>query len=162
MHRGLQQDPLAAVRHLPLSNMRIALGSDLQSELTNDLERQLRERGHEPVLFGALSEGHDKAWPVVGRAVAEAVTRGVCDQGIVCCWTGTGVTIAANKVAGARAALCNDAETARGARTWNDANILALSIRSTSIAVAAEILTAWFDAGPTDDASDRAMIAQIE
>lgn len=142
--------------------MRIALGSDLRSELTDGLERRLRELGHEPVLFGALVEGADKSWPVVGHAVAEAVTRGACDQGVVCCWTGTGVAMAANKVAGARAALCNDAETARGARMWNDANVLALSIRATSLPVAAEILMAWFDAAPTDDPNDRAMISQIE
>jgi ribose 5-phosphate isomerase B len=98
----------------------------------------------------------------VGRAVGEAVASGECEYGIVCCWTGTGVSIAANKVPGVRAALCNDAETAAGARTWNDANVLALSLRSTAIPVAKAMLDAWFSAQPTSDAKYSAMIAQIQ
>lgn len=142
--------------------MRIALGSDLSCELTDALARQLRERGAEPVLFGALDPKADDSWPSVGHAVGEAVACGDCVQGILCCWTGTGVSIAANKVRGVRAALCNDAETARGARRWNDANVLALSIRSVTPAIAGEMLDAWFAAAPADDAAERAMIDSLK
>lgn len=142
--------------------MRIALGSDLSCELTAALERRLKERGFEPVLFGALAPARRTAWPSVGHDVGEAVARGDCAQGVLCCWTGTGVSIAANKVSGARAALCNDAETARGARTWNDANVLALSIRSVTPAIADEILDAWFAAGPSSEVTDQEMIASLK
>lgn len=141
--------------------MRIALGSDEATDLTTALERDLRERGHELVLFGALRPGDDDAWPSVGRNVAKAVAAGDCAYGVVCCWTGTGVSIAANKVAGVRAALCADAQTAAGARTWNDANVLALSLRATPLPVAKEMLDAWFSAKPTDDPKYRPMISQI-
>jgi len=137
--------------------MRIALGSDMKNALTDALERILRERGHDPELFGALDPNADDAWPSVGRAVADRR----CAQGIVCCWTGTGVSIAANKVSGVRAALCTDAATAEGARVWNDANVLALSLRSTSIPVAEEIVDAWFRGMPTDDPRYRAMIETV-
>ncbi|HKU67120.1 MAG TPA: RpiB/LacA/LacB family sugar-phosphate isomerase [Candidatus Baltobacteraceae bacterium] len=142
--------------------MRIALGSDEATELTGALERELRERGHEVALFGVLGPQKDDAWPNVGRAVGEAVARGECDYGIVCCWTGTGVSIAANKVPGVRAALCADAQTAAGARTWNDANVLALSLRATAIPIAKAMLDAWFSAAPTTDAKYAAMIRQIQ
>jgi ribose 5-phosphate isomerase B len=142
--------------------VKIALGSDEATELTAALERDLRERGCEVRLFGALAPGDDDAWPSVGRRVGEAVAGAECAYGVVCCWTGTGVSIAANKVPGVRAALCNDAETAAGARTWNDANVLALSLRSTSIPVAKAMLDAWFAAKPTEDPKYRPMIEQIE
>jgi ribose 5-phosphate isomerase B len=142
--------------------MRIALGSDESTELTAALERDLRERGHEVALFGALSPGADESWPSVGHAVARAVASGGFDYGVVCCWTGTGVSIAANKVPGVRAALCGDAETAAGARTWNDANVLALSLRATSIPIAKAMLDAWFGAAPTADPKYAAMIEQIQ
>lgn len=96
------------------------------------------------VAYGALLEGEDPNWPVVAGRVAEEVAEGRCQQGILLCWTGTGVSIAANKVPGIRAALCSDAETARGARLWNDANVLCMSLRLTSPQVASEILDAWF------------------
>lgn len=142
--------------------MKIALGSDEATELTAALERDLRERGYEVALLGALAPGHDDAWPAVGRSVGEAVVRGECSTGIVCCWSGTGVSIAANKVAGVRAALCNDVETAAAARTWNDANVLALSLRNTAIPVAKAMLDAWFITQPTDDPKYRPMIAQLD
>ena len=142
--------------------MKIALGSDEATELTQALERDLRARGHEPVLFGALRSGADDAWPSVGRDVAQAVAAGDATFGIVCCWSGTGVSIAANKVRGVRAALCTDAQTAAAARTWNDANVLALSLRSTSPALAREMLDEWFSAQPTDDPKYRPMIARLE
>ncbi len=141
--------------------MKIALGSDMRAELVAAVEAWLRRNGHEPVAFGAIRPGDDDAWPSVGRAVAEAVASGECASGIVCCWTGTGVSIAANKVPGIRAALCWDAATAAGARKWNDANVLALSIRFVSAPVAEEILAAWFGTAVSDDDGDRAMIAAL-
>ena len=92
--------------------------------------------------------GEPLQWTDVARAVAERVSSAEVDEAVLCCWTGTGVAMAANKVPGVRAALCGDAETARGARAWNDANLLCLSLRATTEAVAAEILEAWFSASP--------------
>jgi ribose 5-phosphate isomerase B len=123
--------------------MRIAVGSDEQNYVTDALIAELKQRGHELILFGPLA-GNADPWPDVGRAVGEAVATGQADQGIVCCYTGTGVSIAANKVPGVRAALCHDAQTAAGARKWNDANVLALSLRTTTPEIAREILDAWF------------------
>ncbi len=140
--------------------MRIALGSDEATELTAALERDLRERGHDLVLVGALKAGDDDAWPGVARRVGEAVASGECEYGLVCCWSGTGVSIAANKIPGVRAALCNDPQTAALAREWNDANVLALSLRSTAIPVAKAMLDAWFSTSPTTDPKYRAMIAE--
>jgi ribose 5-phosphate isomerase B len=106
---------------------------------------ELGKRGHSIALRGPIDPADpDVDWPLTSRHVAELVARGEVDEGIVCCWTGTGASIAANKVPGIRAALCHDAETARGARIWNHANVLALSLRATSIPSAKEILDAWF------------------
>jgi ribose 5-phosphate isomerase B len=127
--------------------MKIALGSDEANELTNFLMAELGRRGHSIVLRGPIDAQRadpDVDWPLTSSHVAELVARGEVDEGIVCCWTGTGASIAANKIPGVRAALCHDAETARGARIWNHANVLALSLRSTSIPMAKEILDAWF------------------
>lgn len=115
----------------------------------------LRVAGHSVTVVAA-----DVAWPQVGRGVGEAVANGDADRGVVCCWTGTGVSIAANKVPGVRAALCTDAETARGARRWNDANVLAVSLRLTSPAVAEELLAAFLDT-PVDD-EEQPTIATLE
>jgi ribose 5-phosphate isomerase B len=123
--------------------MRLVVGSDERNHVTDALVEELRRRGHELTLVGPLA-GRDDAWPEVGRAVGAAVAAGAADQGIVCCYTGTGVSIAANKVPGVRAALCHDAQTAAGARRWNDANVLALSLRTTTGELAREILEAWF------------------
>ena len=119
--------------------MKVAFGSDETTELTDALRTLLTEGGHE-VVFECV----DQPWPAVGRAVGEAVSSGLADRGVVCCWTGTGVSIAANKVRGVRAALCTDGETASGARRWNDANVLALGLRLTSPALAREMLEAFF------------------
>ena len=130
--------------------MRIAAGSDERTHLTDVVVEELQTRGHEVKLFGALA-GEDQDWPVVARAAAEWVAQGNADEGIFFCWTGTGASIAANKVPGIRAALCTDAQTAKGARIWNHANVLVLSLRVTSVAVAKEILEAWFDTPFSDD-----------
>jgi ribose 5-phosphate isomerase B len=132
--------------------MKIALGSDEKTSLTDTLIEELRARQFDLLLFGPLTEGDAEVdWPLTSRKVAEAVASGRADQGIVCCWTGTGASIAANKVRGVRAALCQDAQTAKGARTWNHANVLALSLRATSPAVAKEILEAWFSTPWSED-----------
>lgn len=122
--------------------MRIALGADDSTRVVDAIAEHLRERGHEVTRFGRAA-GEQEAWANTARRVAESVASGAHERGVVCCWTGTGVSIAANKVPGIRAALCVDAESARGAREWNDANVLALSLRLTTEAVAKEILEAW-------------------
>jgi ribose 5-phosphate isomerase B len=144
--------------------MKVAIGSDEVNELTAALVAELGKRGHTVIPFGPLSENDPEVdWPLVAGHVAQSVARGEADEGIVCCWTGTGASIAANKVRGIRAALVYDAETARGARIWNHANVLALSLRSTSIPVAREILDAWFST-PTDagEAQSEWNLQQIE
>jgi ribose 5-phosphate isomerase B len=140
--------------------VKIALGSDERTALTDALIAELRGRGHELTLIGPLADAAME-WPEVGRAVGEAVRTGAVEQGVVCCWTGTGVSIAANKVVGVRAALCQDAETARGARRWNHANVLALSLRATSEAIGREILDAWFSA-PLGEGGDADCVARLE
>jgi ribose 5-phosphate isomerase B len=143
--------------------MRIAVGSDARTHLTEALLEDLRGRGHEVQAFGSVTEevGDDSDWPLVCGRVAEAVASGEAEEGIVCCWTGTGASIAANKVPGIRAALCGDAETARGARVWNHANVLALSLRATSEPVAKEILDAWFATPYSEDEWNRRQIERI-
>lgn len=140
--------------------MRIAIGSDERTSLTEFVMEDLKERGHEVLPIGPLAENDPEIdWPLTSSKVGEAVTGGKADEGIVFCWTGTGASIAANKVAGIRAALCGDAATAAGARTWNHANVLALSLRTTSEGIAKEILDAWFS---TPYANDEWNTQQIE
>jgi ribose 5-phosphate isomerase B len=142
--------------------MKIAIGSDERTHLTDALIEDLVRRGHEVLVFGPLAEGDpDADWPLVSGKVARTVAAGEADEGIVCCWTGTGAAIAANKVAGVRAALCADPETARGARVWNHANVLALSLRATSEPVAREILDAWFATPYSADEWNREQIARV-
>jgi ribose 5-phosphate isomerase B len=129
--------------------MRIAFGTDERTPLTDAIVAGLEEEGHEVVV---RLEG--EPWPDVGRQVGEAVVTGGADRGVVCCWTGTGVSIAANKVDGVRAALCTDAETARGARRWNDANVLALGLRLTSETVAKEMISAFLETEPDPAETD--------
>ena len=141
--------------------MRVAIGSDDVGPLTEALLEELDRRGVTVERLGALLDG-SQAWASIGRAVGEAVSDGRADVGIACCWTGTGISIAANKVAGVRAALCGDAATAEGARRWNDANVLALSLRATSPAVGREILDAFLATPVSDDGVDLREIADIE
>jgi ribose 5-phosphate isomerase B len=141
--------------------MRIAVAADERIGVADTVVEELRRRGHEPVLHGALSDAERDAWAWASEAAARDVAEGRADQAVVCCWTGTGASIAANKVAGVRAALCVDAQTAEGARRWNDANALALSLRSTSEAELAEILDAWFASQPSADADDRANVEHL-
>ena len=141
--------------------MRIAVAADELTGIAGVLEPELSARGHEVSLYGALADGEGADWARVSAAAAQEVVDGTADQAIVCCWTGTGAAIAANKLRGVRAALCADAVTASGARRWNDANVLALSLRSTAQAELAEILDAWFATGPSEEADDRASIAHV-
>ena len=141
--------------------MRIAIAADERTGVAEDVVEELRRRGHEPLLHGALRSDERPDWAWASEAAARDVAEGRAEQGIVCCWTGTGASIAANKVDGVRAALCGDAETARGARRWNDANVLALSLRTTSEPVLDEILDAWFDGAPSPDPDDRANVAHL-
>ena len=143
-----------------MAELRIAVGSDERTELTDAVVADLTARGMTTELHGALVPDQDANWPVVAHAVATRVASGEVPQGILFCWTGTGVSMAANKVNGARAALCADAATADGARRWNDANILAMSLRGVSIAVAQEILDAWFAGQP--DGSERENIERLK
>src|SRR5437763_16745198 len=138
--------------------MRVSLAADERTGVAEAVVEELRRRGYEPVLHGALAEGERDDWAWASEAAARDVAEGTADQGIVCCWTGTGASIAANKVPGIRAALCADAETARGARKWNDANVLALSLRGTSGALLEEILDAWFSGERSPDEDDVANI----
>lgn len=134
--------------------MRIALAADELTGVAEALPQELRRRGHEPVLHGAYSAAERPDWAWASEAAARDVAEGRADQAIVACWTGTGASIAANKVPGIRAALCADAQTAEGARRWNDANVLALSLRATSQAELEEILEAWFAGGSSADPGD--------
>ena len=135
--------------------MRIAFGTDERTPLTEAITAELARMGHQVDLVADAI-----AWPDAGHAVGEAVANGTSDFGLVCCWTGTGVSMAANKVPGVRAALCTDAETARGARRWNDANVLALGLRLTSPEVAREMIDAFLTTSPDD--SERANIDRVE
>jgi ribose 5-phosphate isomerase B len=122
---------------------------------------KLREKGHEVAIYGPVVD-QKMLWPEVARRVAEDVAAGRADEGILFCWTGTGVSMAANKVPGVRAALCDDAETARGARLWNQANVLCMSLRRTSEVVAEEILTKWLETEYQPNPEDDTCLAQLE
>ncbi|MBB63563.1 MAG: galactose isomerase [Waddliaceae bacterium] len=124
--------------------MKIAVSSDMWTPLVETLFSELKKRGHEWEYFGPKENEENQDWPLVTMQASEQISRGACDEGIVLCWTGTGASIVANKTKGIRAALCVDAETAKGARKWNHANVLALSLRLISFAIMEEILDAWF------------------
>lgn len=141
--------------------MKLAIGSDERTHLTDAVVNEVIERGHEVQLFGPL-EGQKRLWPDVARQVATSIQQGEADEGILFCWTGTGVSLAANKVPGIRAALCADAETAKGARLWNKANVLCISLRATSVTIAQEILDAWFDTVYQPNEEDDTCLAQVE
>ncbi len=141
--------------------MKLAVGSDEKTALTDFVVEELRRGGHQVEVFGPL-RGEPLGWPDVAEKVAVEVSKGRAEQGLLFCWTGTGVSIAANKVPGVRAALCWDAETAKGARLWDDANVLAMSLRSISPAVAKEILDAWFSNRPVTAGVDAELIERAK
>jgi ribose 5-phosphate isomerase B len=142
--------------------MRIAVAADERVGVADALVEELRRRGHQPLPHGALAEAERDDWAWASEAAARDVAEGRADAAVVCCWTGTGASIAANKVPGIRAALCGDAATAEGARRWNDANVLALSLRTTSEAELEEILDAWFSGEPSAETEDVANVAHLD
>ncbi len=141
--------------------MKIAIGSDERTHLTDMVVENVRQRSYEVLLFGPLA-GEAAYWPAVAQQTAEAVTAGEADEAILFCWTGTGISLAANKVPGIRAALCDDAETARGARLWNDANVLCMSLRRTSEIIAKEILDKWFETAYQPNDVDDTCLTQVQ
>jgi ribose 5-phosphate isomerase B len=141
--------------------MKVAVAADERVGIAEAVLDELRRRGHEPLTHGALSDTERDDWAWASEAAARDVAEGRAEQAIVCCWTGTGASIAANKVPGIRAALCADAQTAAGARRWNDANVLALSLRSTSQAELGEILDGWFRGERSEDEDDRANVEHV-
>lgn len=141
--------------------MRVAVATDERVGIAEAVVDELRKRGHEPIPHGALADDERDDWAWASEAAARDVAEGRAEQAIVCCWTGTGASIAANKVNGVRAALCLDAQTAEGARKWNDANALALSLRATSEAELAEILDAWFGGEASSAAEDAANVEHL-
>lgn len=142
--------------------MRISVAADEDTGVATEVVGELRHRGHEVLTHGVLAAGERDDWAWASEAAARDVAEGRADQAVVCCWTGTGASIAANKVAGVRAALCVDAYTAEGARKWNDANVLALSLRLTSRAELNEILDAWLAGAPSAEDADQANIAHVD
>ncbi len=143
--------------------MRVSISADEVTGVAGAVAEALRARGHEVVAeHGALAPGERDDWAWASEAAARDVADGRAEQAVVCCWTGTGASIAANKVGGIRAALCADAATADGARRWNDANVLALSLRTTSPAVLGEILDAWFAGEPSPEPDDRANVDHLQ
>ncbi len=141
--------------------MKLSVGSDMDMHVARVVFDKLREGGHEVVVYGPVVD-QKILWPEVARRVAEDVVAGRADEGVLFCWTGTGVSMAANKVPGIRAALCDDAETARGARLWNKANVLCMSLRRTSEVVAEEILDKWFETEYQPNEEDDTCLAQVE
>ena len=140
--------------------MRIAIAADERTGVADAVVEEIRRRGHEPLLHGALAESAREDWAWASEAAARDVAAGRAEHEIVCCWTGTGASIAANKVPGIRAALCTDAATAAGARKWNDANVLVMGLRLTSAGVAGEMLDEWFKGVP--DPGEAENIARLE
>jgi ribose 5-phosphate isomerase B len=141
--------------------MRIAVAADELTGVAAAVLEELHRRGHDTLPHGALVPGERDDWAWASAAAARDVAEGRAEQAVVCCWTGTGASIAANKVPGIRAALCGDAVTAEGARRWNDANVLALSLRTTSRAELEEILDAWFAGAPSPEDDDRANVDHL-
>jgi len=142
---------------------RIVVGSDMRHETADAVAQHLEDAGYDVVRCGAVG-GPDTPWPEVAEQVGRLVAQRAVDSGVVCCWTGTGVSIAANKVPGVRAALCGDAETARGARKWNDANVLAIGLMSTEAGDAKAIVDAWLETAEVDptEAGNIARVAELE
>lgn len=130
--------------------MKISVASDEKTHLTDFVVEYLQQHGHEISLYGPLADD-DLPWTLASEQLADSVATGEADEGVLFCYTGTGASIAANKVPGIRAALCGDAQTAKGARWWNDANVLVMSLRAISPEVAQEILDAWFSESVRED-----------
>jgi ribose 5-phosphate isomerase B len=143
--------------------MRIALCSDEPYPVHQTVLKWLTEHDHSVELFGSLQRGAEVPWALAAEEAASAVASGRCEQGIFFCWTGTGISIAANKLNGVRAALCSDPGQAAAARVWNHANVLCLSNRSLADDMAKEILSAWFETNPGDKGTPGVeLLGQVE
>ena len=138
--------------------MRIVVGADDEGEVLDAVVDELGQRGHELTVLPR------DLWPNVARQVAETVARGDADQGMLFCWTGTGTSMAANKVPGVRAALAWDPWIAEGARRWNDANVLVMSLKRTGPEVARAIVDAWLgvEAPDADEQDNIARLAKLD
>jgi len=138
--------------------VRIAFGSDDRAEVVDKVLAELRRRGHEVHVY------EPEQWPDVAYKVAADVADGRAEQGVLFCWTGTGTSMAANKVPGVRAALAWEPWIAEGARLWNDANVLVMSLKRVSPETALEILDAWFRVEKPDqsEAANIGRLADIE
>ena len=144
--------------------MKITVSSDEYAPLVDVVIEEIEKRGHTVEYFGPRAgdpASDDNDWPLVTVKAVSQVANGEADEAVVMCWTGTGASLAANKVSGIRSALCHDAETARGARVWNHANVLALSLRATPIPIAREIMEAWFSTPYSDDDWNLRQMARI-
>jgi ribose 5-phosphate isomerase B len=137
--------------------MHVVVGADDASPTVDAVVVHLRDLGHDVTV---VDRAHG-SWPSIAHAVGRAVADGEAEVGVVMCWTGTGTSIAANKVPGVRAALAWEPWIARHARLWNDANVLAMSLKRTAPDVAVEIVDAFL-AVTEPDADEAADIAQVE
>ncbi|MBR1779884.1 MAG: ribose 5-phosphate isomerase B [Oscillospiraceae bacterium] len=127
--------------------MKIGFASDHAAvALKDSVKAHLAERGFECVDFGAYEPTEQDNYPERGLAVAEALVRGEIDKGVIVCGTGIGISLAANKVPGIRAAVCGDTYTARLSVEHNNANILAMGARVVAPEYANDIADAFFDA----------------
>jgi ribose 5-phosphate isomerase B len=143
--------------------MRIALCSDEAYPVHSTVRQELAQRGHVAVSFGAVDGGVEQPWASVAEHAARAIVSGDCSEGIFFCWSGTGISMAANKLFGIRAALCVDPGSARAARQWNHANVICLSNRLLSDDMAKEILRVWFDTSySTDGAPGVAQLTALD
>ena len=138
--------------------MRIMVGADDEGAVVDAVVAELESRGHDVTVLP-----HEQ-WPDVARRVAETVASGEADQGMLFCWTGTGTSMAANKVPGVRAALAWDPWIAEGARRWNDANVLVMSLKRTDPETARQILDAWLSVKEPDpdEAANIARLTELE
>ncbi|HZQ65312.1 MAG TPA: RpiB/LacA/LacB family sugar-phosphate isomerase [Gaiellaceae bacterium] len=135
--------------------MRVVAGADDEGEAFDAAVDELRRQGH------AVEVLERDQWPDVAAKVARAVAEGRADQGLLFCWTGTGTAMAANKVPGVRAALAWEPWIAEGARRWNDANVLVMSLKRTPPDTAREIVDAWLAVDAPDE-DERENIAKLE
>ena len=128
-----------------LGAVRFVVGSDDEGAALDAAVDRLRQAGHDVEILDR------DQWPDVARRVADTVAAGKADQGVLFCWTGTGTAMAANKVRGVRAALAWDPWIAEGARRWNDANVLVMSLKRTEPETARAIVDAWLSVEAPDE-----------
>ncbi|MFL5980610.1 MAG: RpiB/LacA/LacB family sugar-phosphate isomerase [Gaiellaceae bacterium] len=138
--------------------MRFVVGADDEGAVAETVVEELRSHGHDVTVL-------DRAqWPDVAERVARAVAAGDAEHGVLFCWTGTGTAMAANKVPGVRAALAWDPWIAEGARKWNDANVLVMSLKRTDPETAKAIVEGWLsvEAPDPDEAANIARLTELD